>query len=71
MALEEASPLTVEFSKANSAMIKWMASATSSGKMDPSMKDSGLEEKNLERENSTGLMDRSMRENSKIMNAME
>lgn len=71
MASEGVSLLKVKFSKVNSAMIKWTDMGTSSGKMVLSMKVSGLEAKKLAKENSTGQMDRYMRENSKITSVME
>ena len=71
MASEGVSLLKVKFSKVNSAMIKWTDMGTSSGKMVLSMKVSGLEAKSLAKENSTGQMDRYMRENSKITSVME
>ena len=52
-------------------MIRWTDKDTSNGKMALYMKVSGLEAKSLAKENSTGPMDKSMRESSRIMSVME
>ena len=61
----------MRYSRVSLAMIRWTDKDTSNGKMALYMKVSGLEAKSLAKENSTGPMDKSMRESSRIMSVME
>ncbi len=70
MASAEVSHLKVKYSKDSSAMIKWTATGTFSGRMVHYMKDSGVVARNLARGSSTGLTVRCMKVISRITSVM-
>lgn len=67
----EESLLRAKSFKVYSAMIRWTAKVTSSGKMGLFMRVNGLAARNQARGSSTGRMDRYMRASSRTMSVME
>lgn len=66
---EEELLLEVKSIRACSNLIRWMVQVISNGLMEVCLKVNGEEEKRMEKENTIGLMARSMKENSRTMNA--
>jgi hypothetical protein len=71
MDLEEEFHLKVKFIKEHSAMIKWKDLGFSNGQMVKCMKEIGNKEKRMGKGYFIGLMGKFMKENSKIMSAMD